>query len=558
MDNNNQNIYGNFGSPFKNEGQQNQGPFQFYTPNSDELSSPNTDNNIHGPKYNSQEDKKKEQQPNNNFNNLYQNNSLNSNSFSGQKNFPYSNKSLYNEQSNSVYSQNTEQIQVSQQIPQMSQLPKKQVYLSRNQRIIDEDFIRGRPSYTEYQYRGLINKNPKTIKIPNKEIIKIITEPKIKTTFEQLQEHVVDYGYATEKKIEQEVKTNPQNFIGIQEAISQKSSNKKLYVLGKLGESLQNMGIKVVIDKRENLKNDDDDYIINNQFISSGLIKKSKYEIHIHEENKIKDLILNNIKEQNFFIEKWRQRISNYVRVPKEDIYITNLRNGSITMDTIFKKIEFKDLDGMKLDIDEKMKNFANSNPKIISIFKKNILGACKLTLNMLDEEGNRDPKDWAKPGERRGGLEYFPPDSNWIGYGLKVKGLYDNKNNDWIGMNGNPNEWAVAYHGTSENAIKPICSQNGKFFSTVEEGAKGQKCKNFENVNNWSKTKYPICGEGTYCSPHLPYAKKYSPKGVIIMCRVNPKLIRIPKGQYEKDEWITDGTRDSIRPYRILCELNN
>ena len=39
-------------------------------------------------------------------------------------------------------------------------------------------------------------------------------------------------------------------------------------------------------------------------------------------------------------------------------------------------------------------------------------------------------------------------------------------------------------------------------------------------------------------------------------MCRVNPSKIRIPKGQYEKDEWITDGTRETIRPYRILVEL--
>ena len=23
----------------------------------------------------------------------------------------------------------------------------------------------------------------------------------------------------------------------------------------------------------------------------------------------------------------------------------------------------------------------------------------------------------------------------------------YDNQNNDWLGCNGNPNEWAVVYH---------------------------------------------------------------------------------------------------------------
>ena len=50
--------------------------------------------------------------------------------------------------------------------------------------------------------------------------------------------------------------------------------------------------------------------------------------------------------------------------------------------------------------------------------------------------------------------------------------------------MNGNPNEWAVAYHGTSESAVKPILSKDGKFFSSYNEGATGQKCKDYKNVN--------------------------------------------------------------------------
>lgn len=40
-------------------------------------------------------------------------------------------------------------------------------------------------------------------------------------------------------------------------------------------------------------------------------------------------------------------------------------------------------------------------------------------------------------------------------------------------------------------------------------------------------------------------------------MCRVNPNRIRIPQGIYEKEEWITDGTRNTIRPYRILININ-
>ena len=104
------------------------------------------------------------------------------------------------------------------------------------------------------------------------------------------------------------------------------------------------------------------------------------------------------------------------------------------------------------------------------------------------------------------------------------------------------------------------ICKKGGKFYSTSKEGAKLQALKDNENINEKSKHLYPNCGEGTYVSPLLDYANGYanSKLPVVIMCRVNPKLIRIPKGKYEKKEWITDGTRNSIRPYRILIKEKN
>ena len=151
----------------------------------------------------------------------------------------------------------------------------------------------------------------------------------------------------------------------------------------------------------------------------------------------------------------------------------------------------------------------------------------------------------------------YNPPDSNWMGYVLKVLGEFED--DDWITMDGNSKEWAVAYHGTSLNAVKPICSKNWKFWSTVKEGAFRQKCKDYENIHPLSKNKYPKCGFGSYCSPNLEYAEKYAKNNrIIIMCRVNPKEIRIPKGKFENDEYITDGTKNSIRPYRILYKLND
>jgi len=84
-----------------------------------------------------------------------------------------------------------------------------------------------------------------------KDILDSIKNPKNEITYEETQELVIQYGYDSLKRIEKEKKEHPENFIEIEEAIKEKDKNEKLYVLGKLGESLKNMGIEVAIDKRE-------------------------------------------------------------------------------------------------------------------------------------------------------------------------------------------------------------------------------------------------------------------------------------------------------------------
>jgi hypothetical protein len=308
------------------------------------------------------------------------------------------------------------------------------------------------------------------------------------------------------------------------------------------------MGIEVAIDKTEG--NNKDDSLIVNQIISSGILEESKYEIHFEGDidiNKKYEIIRNEDNEQEKFIEENKEFLSKNIGIPKDDIFIGNIREGCIAYDVVFKKKH-------KIDVRTKMEELSK-NKKIKKIYEKNILGACKLTKDMLDERGNRDPSEWPKSEQKRGGMPYHPPTNNWVGYGLKVLDQYDNGNNDWIAMDGNPNEWAVAYHGTKAKAIEPICKANGRFFSTIKE-APGQKCKDYLNVNEKSQKLYKICGEGAYVSPLLKYASGYG--RVIIMCRVNPNKIRIPKGEFEKKEYITDGTRNTIRPYRILLNINS
>jgi hypothetical protein len=43
------------------------------------------------------------------------------------------------------------------------------------------------------------------------------------------------------------------------------------------------------------------------------------------------------------------------------------------------------------------------------------------------------------------------------------VKDKFDNGNQDWLGMNGNPNEWAVAFHGFGKTAEEVVFHGLGK-----------------------------------------------------------------------------------------------
>ena len=47
-----------------------------------------------------------------------------------------------------------------------------------------------------------------------------------------------------------------------------------------------------------------------------------------------------------------------------------------------------------------------------------------------------------------KGGEIYIRPSYEWKGYGLKVIGMYDNGNDDWLLEKNNNGEFAVAYIG--------------------------------------------------------------------------------------------------------------
>ncbi len=92
-----------------------------------------------------------------------------------------------------------------------------------------------------------------------------------------------------------------------------------------------------------------------------------------------------------------------------------------------------------------------------------------------------------------RGGLNYMQPNWNWVRIGLKCAGRYDKGNNDWLKMNGNPKEWAIGFHGTSNEATTKLVKTR-----RFEVGTR-HACQDDVDINKSGKNYGKKCGQGVY-----------------------------------------------------------
>ena len=197
-------------------------------------------------------------------------------------------------------------------------------------------------------------------------------------------------------------------------------------------------------------------------------------------------------------------------------------------------------------------------------ILKNLIINGCQLDIYSLDNRGNKI-SGWSK-GEKRGGFDYIPPTKGWKGFGINVLGKYDNGNNDWLGKNGNNNEWAVAYHGIGVKMGTKI---------TLEEVTKcilreGFKPGNGQAYADDYDERHPgkKVGKGVYCSPDPDVMESYANWAQTttyingsyyimgFMIRVKPDKIRYYK--YKSDYWVLNGDTSEMRPYRVLIKEKN
>ena len=155
----------------------------------------------------------------------------------------------------------------------------------------------------------------------------------------------------------------------------------------------------------------------------------------------------------------------------------------------------------------------------------------------------------------------YYPP-YGWTCYEFNIYLKYDNGDDSWMKMEGKEGEWAIAYHGVARN------QNNIKIFSAIDnivkfnlKEGKNQVYEKADNANQYTKLQYPKCGKGVYLTPSIATAEAYAGLfyinnkyySTVLQFRVNPKHLRIAKTR--KDYWVCEGSRDGVRPYRLLLK---
>ncbi len=365
-------------------------------------------------------------------------------------------------------------------------------------------------------------------------VINNITQEKTIDT--SLIEDMNEMGVIMKQQIIEDQQINPQNYINIEQTV--KSSSDQNFPIALLAKNLELNGITTAIQKKSTNQDLTKTCL---QLMTNGLVNKQKCEVKFDFGEKKNDEIINDPNERNKFINEWKTKISKKLGVNPEDIIITNIRKGSCEADIFLRQNE--NFEGLASTLNVLSKD----SPNIKQIKTSTILKGIVLSPEMFDVRGNQSPNNYEKQG-LRGGKIYKGP-IGWTGHGLRVWSQYDGGDNTWLGMTGDaPGEWCVAYHGTGIEFAKSIIINKLKV-------GQHQAYETDDDINHPGQK----VGKGVYVTPEISIAESYAKNNIIqgfmcvFMCRVNPKHVRIPKGQ--TNYWVVSGTSNDIRPYRLLIK---
>ena len=334
-----------------------------------------------------------------------------------------------------------------------------------------------------------------------------------------------------------------------EEKDEKEKKEEEIFVLSIISKILEEKGINAGIYKKNQNKSELNGASL--QYLFGGLTEKKKFKLLLNLDKNDSNKFIEKEDEFNELIDNYKNKFSIKLKIKKDDILLVNPKynNGQCTLDLIPG-------DNSNLTVINQLKEYK----EVKEIEEKPLIEGCQLNSDIFDPAGNNQDGGWGI-GETRGKEKYIPP-LGWVGYGLKVKGKYDNGNDSWLDYNDDKDGvFAVAYFGISN-----IYSNKKNLNNFLEEIASPDTLKiGYEQTyKDDQDIRHPTqkCGSGIYLFQNPEIAENSA--GIInigairykllLMCRVNPKRIRQPKGF--KDCWILNSSPFEVRPYRILIKI--
>ena len=113
----------------------------------------------------------------------------------------------------------------------------------------------------------------------------------------------------------------------------------------------------------------------------------------------------------------------------------------------------------------------------IEQVEEKPLLEALQISSNILDCEGDKKIESRNNIGDK--GKEY-PDLENWKGYGLKVRGMYDNGNDNWLNDISKNKEYNIAYMG-----INNFLGDTKQMISELKDFSSNKKQENNSEIKS-------------------------------------------------------------------------
>ncbi|CAD8114254.1 unnamed protein product [Paramecium primaurelia] len=276
------------------------------------------------------------------------------------------------------------------------------------------------------------------------------------------------------------------------------------------------------------------------------------------------DKIMEDKKLLEFHLVDFTQKLSNSLQIPIDQIEILGVSKGSFEINFLIKGKTYDEIQQLIQNIPAAqiyLHKYCNGKIEYLTYFDyardtgEQLAKSSGIILSSDDFNPKYNMK-WSnfKEKEQRGPPDhrydyYFP--RGCYGFGLDIKKYGENQ--DWIQMDGNPNEWRIMYHGTIQNFVNSIVKNN--LMPGLNNLYANDDCQdefgNMIKVGNgiYFSNDFNVCTRDKYASYTQVLDKQFA---VIFMTRVNPKKIRQSQKMKLKNYFVVNESKD-VRPYRIL-----